>query len=226
MTSKQPSDVSIGRPARISREAIAKAALGIGLDRITLKKISTKLGVDHSSLYRHVKNREDIIYDALDLAISEINTEHHTNNWQDYLTYVANTLWDIYAKYPGLAATIRSFDRPPLSAINAFSMSCDKIESLGFNRDDSALIIDSIIDMTTDCASAWQQLNTPDSNGKIPAQRLKNAWEQAKTHQTAAHVEYVVRIIASNPKDWWQKKLSLLIAGAEVFYQRTISKDD
>jgi len=210
---------TIGRPPRISREDIASAALNIGLNNITLKKIASHLGVDHSSLYRHVKNRKDITYDALELAVTKINLSNSTTDWKEYLHYIANEIWELYSRYKGLAATMRTSERTPPTAIAMFSVACNKLETLGFKTEDAALIIDSIIDMTTDSASTWQQLNTLDDEGHKAAERLSHSWEIAKNSNTIKHVGLIIKVIENDPKQWWLKKLSLLISGAEKYNQ-------
>ena len=51
----------VGRPARVSRRLIAEAALEVGLSTLTLTSLANRLGVDHSTLYRHVASRDDIV---------------------------------------------------------------------------------------------------------------------------------------------------------------------
>ena len=66
-------ETKAGRPARISRNAIAEAALDIGLGNATMVAIAERLGVDHSSLYRHVKGRDDILSAAIDAAVGRVD---------------------------------------------------------------------------------------------------------------------------------------------------------
>lgn len=51
----------VGRPARISREAIAEAAYEIGLSDLTLKAVADRLGVSIASLYHHVDGKDDLL---------------------------------------------------------------------------------------------------------------------------------------------------------------------
>ena len=67
---KSAKQSTAGRPARISRDDVAEAALAIGLDKVTLAAIGKRLGVDHSSLYRHVSGRDDILLAAADRVIA------------------------------------------------------------------------------------------------------------------------------------------------------------
>jgi AcrR family transcriptional regulator len=51
----------VGRPARISRAAIAEAANEIGLSDLTLRAVADHLGVSIASLYHHVDNKDDLL---------------------------------------------------------------------------------------------------------------------------------------------------------------------
>ena len=51
----------MGRPARISREAIAEAANEIGLSDLTLRAVADRLGVSIASLYHHVDGKDDLL---------------------------------------------------------------------------------------------------------------------------------------------------------------------
>jgi len=50
----------------------ATAALEIGLDAVTIKAVAAHLGLDHSSLYRHVRSRDEIAA-AAGLAVAELD---------------------------------------------------------------------------------------------------------------------------------------------------------
>ncbi|MCO6184839.1 TetR/AcrR family transcriptional regulator [Rhizobium sp. L1K21] len=218
MTMGRERSRSVGRPARISREDIADAALEIGLHAATVKTIAGRLGVDHSSLYRHVKGRDDIVFAAADRAIATLDWERETDDWRDYIHAAAEAVWELYNCNPGLAAAMRNMDKTPPAGIRAFSRACRYLEAEGFDTEDAALIMDSVMDMTSDSASMWERLRREDADGTI-AERLKASWQSGADDQTAAHVRVMGAVIEGNPKDWWRKKLLLLIGGAATLLE-------
>jgi AcrR family transcriptional regulator len=204
---------SPGRPARISREDIADAALAIGLHSATVKTIAKRLGVDHSSLYRHVKGRDDIVFAAADRAIATLDWERETGGWREYLYAAAEAVWDLYMRNPGLAEAIRTMDRTPPAGIRAFSQACRHLEAHGFGTEDAVLIMDSVMDMTNDSASMWGRLRRESADSTI-AERLRASWQAGADDQTAKHMALMGAVIEGDPKEWWRKKLLLLIEGA------------
>ena len=209
---------SVGRPARISRDDIADAALEIGLHTATLKTIAGRLGVDHSSLYRHVKGWDDIVFAAADRAIATLDWERETDDWRDYIHAAAEAVWELYTRNPGLAEAIRTMDETPPAGIRAFCRSCHHLEMQGFGTEDAALIMDSVMDMTNDSASMWERLRRESDDGKV-AERLKASWQAGTDDQMARHVALMSSVIDGDPKDWWRKKLLLLIRGAAALLE-------
>ncbi|MEM1088622.1 MAG: helix-turn-helix domain-containing protein [Pseudomonadota bacterium] len=207
-----------GRPARISWQDIAKSALVIGLDEVTLPAIAEHLGVDHSSLYRHIGGREDMLLAAANLAIAELDWEIETDDWREYLIVMSEAVWDLYARYPGLAETMRTLSETPPAGAQAFGRACQALEKFGFSAQDTVLIVDSIMDMTSDSASGWQRLGTPAQDGTVPKDKLRRSWQDATDYDghTTEQFRIVANIITGDPKEWWRRKLNILLDGTST----------
>ena len=76
-----------GRPARISRPAIAEAALELGLDDdLTMKRVADHLGVSVPGLYHWVKGRDDLLRLAAEQALSRVRLpEDAGQHWATWL---------------------------------------------------------------------------------------------------------------------------------------------
>ena len=65
-----------GRPARLSREAVLRAAVSVadegGLDALTMQRVGEQVGAEAMSLYRHVRNKEDLLDGIVDLVYAEM----------------------------------------------------------------------------------------------------------------------------------------------------------
>lgn len=210
----------VGRPARVSRPDIAEAALAIGLDKVSLQAIGSRLGVDHSSLYRHVAGRDDILNAAVDLAIGRIDWEQQASDWRTYLRNAAETVWDLCERHPGLADTIRQLDTTSPSLIRAFLMICRYLESFGFTPSDAVLIVDSVMDMTVESSSGWRRLASPSDSGGNIAGKIRQSWEDEARRASAedTHLLLMQNVISDAPKDWWLRKLELLLNGADFMW--------
>ena len=206
----------VGRPAKISRESITQTALEIGLDLVTLKAVAEHLGVDHSSLYRHIKNRDDLVYAAADHAIATLDWELDTDCWRDYVENAAMAVWELYQRYPGLAEAIRKMEGTPPAVIREFSRACFWLHEHGFSVEDAALVMDSVLDMTSDSASTLQNLANTHKEPDDPVVSLQQDWQPEGKTRTLAYQFVIGSMLDSDPKDWWYKKLMLLIDGAQA----------
>jgi AcrR family transcriptional regulator len=62
----------VGRPARISRDTIARAAHEIGLSDLTLKAVADRLGVSVAGLYHHIDGKDDLMRLAAEYSATRL----------------------------------------------------------------------------------------------------------------------------------------------------------
>ena len=217
-TSGKNTGRAVGRPARISRNEIADAALAIGLDVVKMKMVAEQLGVDHSSLYRHVKGRDDLVFAALDRAVNQLDWDSDSPDWRDFLRLRAEALWALCARYPGLASVLRAMKVIPPSVTAGYARACKRLEDHGFATDDAVLVFDSIMDMTADSASRWEQLLENEGAG---AEHMLNSLEAGGEGEARRYGTRMKDLLSGDPQNWWHRKLDLLIQGAEVLRGRS-----
>jgi AcrR family transcriptional regulator len=93
----------IGRPARLDREMIARAAHDIGLDHVTMKAVADKLGVSVPGLYHHVDGRDDLMQLAAEYSASQIQLPTDRNqHWTAWLLEWARYSHDAFVAQPEL----------------------------------------------------------------------------------------------------------------------------
>ena len=79
------------RPKRVplSRDRVLRAALELadegGIGALTMQQIGRRLGVEAMSLYRHVRNKDDILDGIVDLVFAEIELPADRSNWRTVL---------------------------------------------------------------------------------------------------------------------------------------------
>lgn len=213
-----------GRPPRVNRTTIADAALRIGLDKATLVLIGRELGVDHSSLYRHVRSRDDLMTAAVDRALDGISWHRaEGEDWRTYLVRVSEAVWNVYEANPGIAEMIRVLDVMPPAVIRAFVAICGELRSVGFAASDAVLTVDSAMDMTNDSAVGWRRLMVPKAGRAPLADRMRLALES----EFAADPEWgefgglMAEALTESPKAWWRRKLDLILDGAAALLARS-----
>jgi AcrR family transcriptional regulator len=95
----------VGRPPRISRQAIAAAAHDLGLDRLTLKAVADHLGVSIAALYHHVSGKDDLMRLAAEYSATKVPLPVDTGqHWALWLLEWARYNRDAFLAQPGLLA--------------------------------------------------------------------------------------------------------------------------
>ncbi len=105
-----------GRRARLSRELVLGAALEIadegGLEALTMQRIGQRLGVEAMSLYRHVRNKEDILDGIVDLVFGEIGLPGDDVEWLSALRMRAISTREVLARHPWAVGRMESRVQP------------------------------------------------------------------------------------------------------------------
>lgn len=93
----------VGRPARLDREMIARAASEVGLDRVTMKAVADHLGVSVPGLYHHVEGRDDLMALAAEYSTSRIAIPvDRDQQWTEWLLEWARYSYEAFVKEPEL----------------------------------------------------------------------------------------------------------------------------
>ena len=79
---------------RLSRELILDTVLAMadesGLERVSMRRVASRLGVEAMSLYNHVSNKADILDGLVERLVLEIRVESHEGEpWQEALRRLA-----------------------------------------------------------------------------------------------------------------------------------------
>ena len=160
----------VGRPARVSRRLIAEAALEVGLSTLTLTSLAQRLGVDHSTLYRHVASRDDIVLLACDTAIARMDwptvpdlpadqlVAPDDTSWRAYLEQAVARIWDMYDRHPGLASAIHHLDTAPDQVVLRFTGAIRDLTRMGFAEAEAVLVLDTVLDIGVESYVGWERV--------------------------------------------------------------------
>ncbi|GAA2757696.1 TetR/AcrR family transcriptional regulator C-terminal domain-containing protein [Actinopolymorpha rutila] len=100
----------------LTTERVVEAAIAIadaeGVSAASMRRVAVDLGVATMSLYRHVRDKDDLLLRMMDavLAASPLPAEP-PDGWRPRLDLVARTLWTLFRRHPWLAPTM-SITRP------------------------------------------------------------------------------------------------------------------
>ncbi|WP_162181739.1 TetR family transcriptional regulator, partial [Glycomyces tenuis] len=99
-------------PARLTAAAIALADAE-GVEGLTMRRLSTALGVATTTLYRHFPSRDALVTAMADTVMGEIEAPDPAGTWRERLESAAWEEWKLYRRHPWVLPVLAT-TRPPL----------------------------------------------------------------------------------------------------------------
>jgi AcrR family transcriptional regulator len=102
-----PNDQPVRRRAQLDREVILQAALDLSAHGtlLTFRALGSALGADPTAMYRHFRDKDELVRGAFDLMLIEVtNRVDPAASWRDQLRQSAVATLDICEKYPSIGA--------------------------------------------------------------------------------------------------------------------------
>lgn len=179
------------KPAPLSREQIVQAATELaqegGIDAVSIRRIAARLGVGATSLYWHVRSKNDLYELMFDAAFSGLPLPEPTGNWRDDLRAVALSGHDVLRRSPWLILLgIQPSIGPSIRRYAEWSLRV--LEPLGIDRQtrtDILAIINNYLFGFAHRQTAWLHLR---ERAGLTAEQ----WQQRLD-------EYVTRARSSDP---------------------------
>lgn len=102
----------------LNRADIVQCALeqtaSVGLEGLSMRLVSDALSCTPMAVYRHVRNKEELVDLVADAAVEEINRSRvDGSDWQESLRSFTYTARSVYGKYRGLSSYFLSHPATP-----------------------------------------------------------------------------------------------------------------
>lgn len=99
----------------LTREHVVAEALAVisadGVDALSMRGLATRLGVVPGALYRHVRNKEQLLNLVLDGVLAEVDREvDHRRAWAERVKVLAHRLRTVLESHPGIAGLLKTRD--------------------------------------------------------------------------------------------------------------------
>jgi AcrR family transcriptional regulator len=98
------------RRASLDRDGIVAAAIRVidveGADALSMRRLGVELGSGATSVYRHVRDKEELIGLAFDAITGEIPLPDPGASWEDALVASARGLRDLFQRHRGFVLVI------------------------------------------------------------------------------------------------------------------------
>ena len=105
-----------GRPARLHRDQVLGAALAIadadGIEAVTMQRVAAAVGAEPMSLYRHVRNKDDLLDGLIDLVFAEIDVPSPADEWREGMRRRASSARQVLRRHPWAVGLLESRMQP------------------------------------------------------------------------------------------------------------------
>ena len=98
--------------APLTRERVLQAAVELadrgGIDELSMRKLGQELGVEGMALYRHVRNKDEILDGIVDVVVGEVVSPAPASNWMTSIRQLSLAARDVMRRHPWAPALIVS----------------------------------------------------------------------------------------------------------------------
>lgn len=193
-----------GRPPSLTRDDVARAALDEGVVNLSMPAVAKRLGVGHSTLYRYVHDRDDLLLAALDLALCEFEWPPVDLGWRELLTEFADAMWRFFERYPGMSEVSQVVPGMPARALDIAGAYVERLRAEGLSARDATIAVDFVADLTV--------------AAEIGIRRMSRVFDTPRGRRSllAIYVEPMAGLTEATAFDrrgWLDDKLAMLLDG-------------
>jgi len=131
-------------PTRLTRDVIVDACIGLadrdGIDAVTLRRLGAELGVDPTAVYRHFRDKDELLTAVADrLLAGALEGFHVTGEWRRDIREVALAARRVYLAHPALAHGLAIAPAPMPSNVRIAEIVFGALRSAGLDDRRTAL---------------------------------------------------------------------------------------
>lgn len=202
----------------LSRERVLLAALELadesGLGAVTMQRVGRRLGVEAMSLYRHVRNKEDILDGLVDLVVAEIALPTSEDGWRAALRQRALSARHVFARHRWAIGLVESRTRPGAPTLRHHEAVLAALVGAGFSSVMAArayTLLDSYI-----YGFALQETSLPFDDAEAQAQLGKTMLPQLRADEYPTMRRVALEFLAAGTDHAvFEFGLDLLLEGLE-----------
>jgi AcrR family transcriptional regulator len=125
------------RRVPLSREKVLRAAMAVadagGLETLTMRTLGDELGVGPMALYRHARNRDDIVDGIVDLVFSEIELPASGADWKAAMRDRAISVHDALMRHRWAVGLMESRRNPGPANLRHHDAVIGSLREAGFD---------------------------------------------------------------------------------------------
>jgi TetR/AcrR family transcriptional regulator, tetracycline repressor protein len=185
---------------RLTRDAVLDACVELIAaegDHFTLGRLGQRLGVDATAVYRHFRDKDELLRAAGDRILAEITTDLAAppDDWRAVIVELCTRLRAVHMAHPSIAALARS--GPPLSSheFDLTELMLNALAAAGLDPAPAALAYHALIELTVGSASLDASVSALDAAARAREYRRWRAayaaLDPTEHPQAVAHSQHL-----------------------------------
>ncbi len=202
-----------GRPPRVNAQAIIRAAIEIGLEGVTLKQVADRLGVAVPTLYRHVRNRDELVrLAAFQITLARAMPQAEGLHWSALAQRYAESLYASFMAEPQLIGELLKGRLGPHAEVDVLEQFLAALAPHGFSPEEGAQLFHALGMITIGAAAGSIGLAASTASGQPWNAEMRRALAERDPLELP-RVRRVLPALLETETIPWQHVLQRLLAG-------------
>lgn len=155
-----------GRPPSISTQAIVGAALQIGLERVSFRRLAERLGVNVATIYRYVRNRNELLrLAAFQLTLSRRLPDREHAHWSHLARHYGEEMFESFLGEPELLSELLKGSLGPHVEMDVLDQFIGAMGRYGFNPAEALALHRAIGTMAIGAAAGINSVRAREAAG-------------------------------------------------------------
>lgn len=202
-----------GRPPRVSAERIVAAAIDIGLSRVTLAEVARRLGVTVPALYRHVRNRDEIVkLAAIELSVRRGRPAGGAGHWSEVVRNCAHGMVELFVAEPQLICEVMNGTLGPDAEMDFVEQFLAALTPHGFTPAEGIRVHHAVAMLAIGAAVSATAMKSGYSGGASHESSIRAALARRAPQELPLVRGALPAYLHIDPRQW-QESLDALVAG-------------
>jgi len=202
-----------GRPPRVSAAGIVAAAIDIGLSRVTLAEVAARLGVTVPALYRHVRNRDEIVkLAAIQLTVRRAQPAGAARHWSEVVRGCAVGMVELFTAEPQLICEVMNGTLGPDAEMEFVEQFLAALTPHGFDPAEGIRIHHAVAMLAIGAAVSATAMKAGYSGGASHESSIRAALARRAPRELPLVRSALPAYLHIDPQQW-RESLDALVAG-------------